>query len=179
MQYLRHLCQENQFAKNELIMFDKKIGAVDIETPVFAISCETDHIASWKDSFRGLQNFSSKEKVFVLSEAGHVAGIINAPDRNKYGYYFRKDDVKDPEQWKIGAEFVKESWWPFWERWLREKSEDLVGLAYPTLVVNGFGRCSRLLCSPKTTSLAIKIKYAAVQKNYLHCCGAACIHKLV
>ena len=30
MQYLRRLCQENQFAKNELIMFDKKIGAVDI-----------------------------------------------------------------------------------------------------------------------------------------------------
>ena len=43
----------------------------------------------------------------MLSEAGHVAGIINAPDRNKYGYYFRKDDVNDPEQWKIGAEFVK------------------------------------------------------------------------
>ena len=133
MQYLRRLCQENQFAKNELIMFDKKIGAVDIETPVFAISCETDHIASWKDSFRGLQNFSSKEKVFVLSEAGHVAGIINAPDRNKYGYYFRKDDVKDPEQWKIGAEFVKESWWPFWERWLREKSKDLVEARIPYL----------------------------------------------
>ena len=31
MQYLRHLCQENQFAKNELIMFDKKIGAVDMK----------------------------------------------------------------------------------------------------------------------------------------------------
>lgn len=133
IQYLRHLCQENQFEKNELIMFDKKIGAVDIETPVFAISCETDHIASWKDSFRGLQNFSSKEKVFVLSEAGHVAGIINAPDRNKYGYYFRKDDVNDPEQWKIGAEFVKESWWPFWERWLREKSKDLVEARIPFL----------------------------------------------
>ena len=64
MQYLRRLCQQNQFAKNELIMFDKKIGAVDIDVPVFAISCETDHIASWKDSLRGLQNFSSKEKVF-------------------------------------------------------------------------------------------------------------------
>ena len=69
----------------------------------------------------------------TILHLGHVAGIINAPDRNKYGYYFRKDDVKDPEQWKIGAEFVKESWWPFWERWLREKSKDLVEARIPYL----------------------------------------------
>ena len=92
LQYLRHLCQDNQFAKSQLKMFGEILGASDIETPVFAVSCETDHIASWEDSFRGLHNFSSKEKTFVLSEAGHVAGIVNAPGRGKYGYYFGDDD---------------------------------------------------------------------------------------
>ena len=131
VQYLRHLCQDNQFAKNQLKMFDETLCASDIETPVFAVSCETDHIASWEDSFRGLYNFSSKEKTFVLSEAGHVAGIVNAPGRGKYGYYFSKDDFKNPEQWKQSADFTKESWWPFWERWLGGKSKDLVNARMP------------------------------------------------
>ena len=131
LQYLRHLCQDNQFAKNQLKMFGEKLGASDIETPVFAVSCETDHIASWEDSFRGLHNFSSKEKTFVLSEAGHVAGIVNAPGRGKYGYYFGKDDFKNPENWKQRADFKKESWWPFWEKWLGGRSKDLVKARTP------------------------------------------------
>ena len=131
IQYLRHLCQDNQFAKNELKIFEETIGAADIETPIFAVSCESDHIASWKDSLRGLQNFSSKEKTFVLSEAGHVAGIVNAPGSGKYGYYFGNGEFENPEQWKNGAVFEKESWWPFWERWLREKSKDLVEARIP------------------------------------------------
>ena len=131
VQYLRHLCQDNQFAKNELKIFEEIIGVADIETPIFAVSCETDHIASWKDSLRGLQNFSSKEKTFVLSEAGHVAGIVNAPGSGKYGYYFGNGEFENPEQWQNGAVFEKESWWPFWERWLREKSKDLVEARIP------------------------------------------------
>ena len=131
LQYLRHLCQDNQFAKNQLKMFGEKLGVSDIETPVFAVSCETDHIASWEDSFRGLHNFSSKEKTFVLSEAGHVAGIVNAPGRGKYGYYFGKDDFKNPENWKQCADFKKESWWPFWEKWLGGQSKDLVKARTP------------------------------------------------
>ena len=131
LQYLRHLCQDNQFAKNQLKMFGEKLGVSDIETPVFAVSCETDHIASWEDSFRGLHNFSSKEKTFVLSEAGHVAGIVNAPGRGKYGYYFGKDDFKNLENWKQRADFKKESWWPFWEKWLGEQSKDLVKARTP------------------------------------------------
>ena len=131
LQYLRHLCQDNQFAKNQLKMFGEKLGVSDIETPVFAVSCETDHIASWEDSFRGLHNFSSKEKTFVLSEAGHVAGIVNAPGRGKYGYYFGKDDFKNLENWKQRADFKKESWWPFWEKWLGGQSKDLVKARTP------------------------------------------------
>ena len=131
LQYLRHLCQNNQFAKNQLKMFGEILGASDIETPVFAVSCETDHIASWEDTFRGLHNFSSKEKTFVLSEAGHVAGIVNAPGRGKYGYYFGKDDFKNLENWKQRADFKKESWWPFWEKWLGERSKDLVKARTP------------------------------------------------
>jgi polyhydroxyalkanoate synthase len=131
LQYLRHLCQDNQFAKNQLKMFGEKLGVSDIETPVFAVSCETDHIASWEDTFRGLHNFSSKEKTFVLSEAGHVAGIVNAPGRGKYGYYFGKDDFKNLENWKQRADFKKESWWPFWEKWLGGRSKDLVKARTP------------------------------------------------
>ncbi|MDB3859954.1 alpha/beta hydrolase [Paracoccaceae bacterium] len=134
LQYLRNLCQDNQFAKNQFKMFGEILGASDIETPVFAVSCETDHIASWEDSFRGLNNFSSKEKTFVLSEAGHVAGIVNAPGRGKYGYYFGEADFKNPENWKQRADFEKESWWPFWEKWLGGRSKELVKARTPGML---------------------------------------------
>jgi hypothetical protein len=59
----------------------------DVDVPVYAIACETDHIAAWKDSFRGVVKMGSKNKTFVLSESGHIAGIVNPPSKKKYGHY--------------------------------------------------------------------------------------------
>ena len=67
---------------------------------MFAIGCETDHIAAWKDSYRGVQLMGSEEKKFILAESGHIAGIINPPAKNKYGYYLNQNLTLDSESWR-------------------------------------------------------------------------------
>jgi polyhydroxyalkanoate synthase len=58
----------------------------------------------------------SKNKTFVLSESGHIAGIVNPPSKKKYGHYTNEDVSGTPEEWLAGADYNEGSWWPRWER---------------------------------------------------------------
>jgi hypothetical protein len=40
----------------------------------------------------------------VLGASGHVAGVINPPSANKYGYWTNKALPADPKSWLDGAE---------------------------------------------------------------------------
>ena len=81
VQYLRGLCQQDGFAKGQFPVFGKPVTLSDIKLPVCAIACETDHIAQWKSSFNGVRQFGSTDKTFILSQSGHIAGIINPPSK--------------------------------------------------------------------------------------------------
>jgi polyhydroxyalkanoate synthase len=102
------------------------VSVRDVKVPVCAIACETDHIAPWKASFNGIRQFGSRDKTFILSESGHIAGIINPPGKDKYGHYTNSGLLGTPEEWKAGAEFHKGSWWPRWGSWLAARSGKLV-----------------------------------------------------
>jgi polyhydroxyalkanoate synthase len=103
----------------------------DVDVPVYAIACETDHIAAWKDSFRGVAKMGSKNKTFVLSESGHIAGIVNPPSKKKYGHYTNEDVSGTPEEWLAGADYNEGSWWPRWEKWLSSRSGKQVPARIP------------------------------------------------
>ncbi len=130
-QYLRQLCQGNKFADGGIELLDERLHIGDVETPVCFIACETDHIAAWKDSYRGAQQFGSKSKTFLLSESGHIAGIINPPSKKKYGHYSNNDMKLPYEQWKEQADYHEGSWWPRWESWLAKRSGKMVPAREP------------------------------------------------
>ena len=46
-----------------------------------------------------------KDKTFILSESGHIAGIVNPPSKDKYGHYLNDApiDEMDADGWKAGA----------------------------------------------------------------------------
>ena len=95
------------------------------------MGCETDHIAPWKDSYRGVQQMGSKDKTFIMTQSGHIAGIVNPPSKGKYGHYINDDLSLDHEAWLEGAEFHKGSWWPRWDAWLKNQAGDLVDARNP------------------------------------------------
>ena len=122
VQYLRGLCQRNEFAEGGFELFGEKLHLQNVDVPLSAVACETDHIANWKDSYRGVAQMGSRSKTFILAESGHIAGIINPPSKNKYGYFLNSDLKKTPEKWHSNAKYHAGSWWNEWASWLKKRS---------------------------------------------------------
>ncbi|WP_136645870.1 alpha/beta hydrolase [Tabrizicola sp. YIM 78059] len=132
VEYLRGLCQQDGFAKGEFKVFGQPVSLADVTQPLCAVACETDHIAHWRGSFNGIKQMGSRDKTFILSESGHIAGIINPPSKDKYGHYTNDAPVAgDPDAWLKGATFHKGSWWPRWGEWLKAHSGPLVKARIP------------------------------------------------
>ncbi|MDG2295165.1 MAG: class I poly(R)-hydroxyalkanoic acid synthase [Paracoccaceae bacterium] len=122
VQYLRGLCQRNEFAEGGFELFGKKLHLRNVDVPLCAVACETDHIANWKDSYRGVAQMGGRSKTFILAESGHIAGIINPPGKNKYGFFLNFDPKKTPEKWHSNAKYHAGSWWNEWASWLKKRS---------------------------------------------------------
>ena len=75
----------------------------------------------------------SQDKTFILSQSGHIAGIINPPGRNKYGHYTSEAGFGGTaEDWRKAAEFHEGSWWPTWVGWLKPRSGGMVDARTPS-----------------------------------------------
>lgn len=131
LEYLRGLCQQNRFAKGSFPVLGGAVSLADITLPVCAIACETDHIAHWRGSFEGVRQMSSPDKTFIVSQSGHIAGIINPPSKNKYGHYTSDAPLTTPAEWMAGASFHAQSWWPRWGAWLAERSGPRIAARHP------------------------------------------------
>lgn len=131
MQYLRGLCQANEFVNDGYEILGEKLHISDVNVPLMSVTCETDHIAPWKDCYRGFQMTGSKDRTFIVSESGHIAGIVNPPSKKKYGHYTNADVSVTSEDWIGGADFHEGSWWPRWESWLNKRSGKKIAAREP------------------------------------------------
>ncbi|MEO1380998.1 MAG: alpha/beta fold hydrolase, partial [Pseudomonadota bacterium] len=131
MEYLRDLCQENAFVTDGFEVLGETVHIKDVKLPIMAVTCETDHIAAWKDCYRGFLQTGSRDKSFIVSESGHIAGIVNPPSKKKYGYYTNSELPETADAWLDGASEQKGSWWPEWEAWLRKRSGKKIAARKP------------------------------------------------
>ncbi|WP_341646210.1 class I poly(R)-hydroxyalkanoic acid synthase [Thauera sp. SDU_THAU2] len=118
--YLRKLYMENRLVEPGGINVDGvPIDLGKIKTPCYFISTIEDHIAPWKSTYMGARNFGGPVR-FVLGGSGHIAGIVNPPAANKYGYWINPA-AKLPgsaDDWLAGAQQHPGSWWTDWQAWL-------------------------------------------------------------
>ncbi|WP_163846339.1 class I poly(R)-hydroxyalkanoic acid synthase [Pseudooceanicola aestuarii] len=131
VQYLRNLCQKNLFATDGLPLLGEVLHARDVTLPICSITCQTDHIAAWKAAYAGFRKAGSKNKTFIVSESGHIAGIVNPPSKKKYGHYTHDDFSLSADAWLAAAEFTPGSWWPRWGEWLASRSGKMVPARVP------------------------------------------------
>ncbi|MES2434247.1 MAG: class I poly(R)-hydroxyalkanoic acid synthase [Pseudomonadota bacterium] len=132
IEYLRGLCQDDGLAQGTYKVFDHNVSLNDIQIPVCAIACETDHIAHWRGSFNGFKQMGSADKTFIVSQSGHIAGIINPPSKGKYGHYTNAGPVAGaPDDWMATATFNQGSWWPRWGAWLAAQSGAQIAARIP------------------------------------------------
>ncbi|MBB3143270.1 class I poly(R)-hydroxyalkanoic acid synthase [Halomonas organivorans] len=118
--YLRHLYVENRLVEPGGIELDEvKIDLRKISVPSYFISTRDDHIAKWNSTYHGA--LLPKGPVqFVLGGSGHIAGIVNPPHKNKYGFWTNDELPPTPEEWLEGAEAHEGSWWPHWQAWMTD-----------------------------------------------------------
>jgi polyhydroxyalkanoate synthase subunit PhaC len=150
VEYLRGLCQGDRFATDGFELLGESLHLKDVKVPLCAVACETDHIAAWKASYDGVKGMGSKSKTFILSESGHIAGIVNPPSKKKYGHYTNEDLSLSSDDWLKAAEFHEGSWWPRWAEWLAKRSGAQVPARVP-----GEGGCDILAPAPGTYVTAV------------------------
>ncbi len=129
--YLREIYQKNGLiAPDRLELDGVKIDLSRVKVPTYVLATKEDHIAPWVSCYPVTQVFSGPVR-FVLGASGHIAGVVNPPTANKYGYWTRGRYPKDPEKWFAKAEAHEGSWWPDWDEWLAKKSGPKVPARQP------------------------------------------------
>jgi polyhydroxyalkanoate synthase len=139
---LRELFLHNKLQEpGKLVVLGEGIDLRKVKTPTYAVAAQGDHIVPWQGVFK-IRELMGGPVRLVLTEGGHIAGVVNPPTpEKKRGYYANENsDTADPEAWLAGAEKTLDSWWTDWVPWLEGQSGELVDPpsmgsgAYPPLM---------------------------------------------
>ena len=131
--YLRNMYMRNLLKDAGGIMIgDVAIDLRKIKIPAYFISAVEDHIAPWKSTYLGARLFGGPTK-FVLGGSGHIAGIVNPPVANKYGYWTSaaKSLPETADAFFEGAKQNEGSWWNDWQAWLMAQDDASVASRDP------------------------------------------------
>jgi len=116
--YLRNMYHRNVLkVPGGITLANVPIDLRKIDVPAYFLSTREDHIAPWRTTYSGAQLVSGPVR-FVLGASGHVAGVINPPLANKYGYWTGESLPADPEAWLQRAAYQQGSWWSDWADWI-------------------------------------------------------------
>jgi polyhydroxyalkanoate synthase len=117
--YLRNCYLENKLSKGEMEIGGRKLNLKDIAIPIYNLATREDHIAPARSVMLGCKFFGGKVR-FVLTGSGHIAGVINPPDKVKYQYWTGpKPASANVDRWLSKAKEHPGSWWSDWFAWLK------------------------------------------------------------
>jgi polyhydroxyalkanoate synthase subunit PhaC len=116
--YLRNMYMQNALREpGGITLAGTPIDLSKVNVPTYFVSAVEDHIAPWKATFAGPRALGGKAR-FVLSGSGHIAGMINPPAAQKYGYWTNPKTGVDADAWLAGATQHEGSWWTDWRQWI-------------------------------------------------------------
>ncbi len=127
--YLRSCYIQNKLAHGQYELDGVKIDVSTITTPSYFLSAKDDHIAPWKATYKGARLFNG-DTIFTLSGSGHVAGVVNPPAKNKYGFWTSSELPEATDEWLLSAKQSDGSWWSHWTQWLA-KDDTLIKAPTP------------------------------------------------
>ena len=89
-----------------------------ITSPLYVLGAENDHIAPWHATYLTTQHVGGPAK-YVLTNAGHIAGIVNPPGGKKTWHYTKAAAGRgeSAEAWLESADRHHGSWWEDWAAW--------------------------------------------------------------
>ena len=120
--YLRNCYLENRLAQGQMELAGEQLDLGKVSQDLYFLAAEQDHIAPWRSSFAGARLPSGNVR-FVLSNAGHIAGIVNPP--NPKSVHWVGSDGPLPEsadEWRAQATRHDSTWWENWATWIGERA---------------------------------------------------------
>jgi polyhydroxyalkanoate synthase len=118
--YLRACYLENRLAEGDMHLGGRRLVLDDIQSDVYVLAASEDHITPWKSSYATVGLLPCPIR-FVLSSAGHIAGIVNPPGPKRV--HWTNDDLPlDPDDWRAGATEIPGTWWNDWTGWIAARA---------------------------------------------------------
>jgi len=108
----------------------EQVDLSNVTIPVMVQAGRDDHICPYDSVYRTAKAYGGKT-TFVLAGSGHIAGVVNHPDAQKYQYWINEALPDTPGQWLDNAEEIPGSWWPYWAKWLKKRSGRMVEARTP------------------------------------------------
>ncbi len=119
-QYLRTCYLNNALVRpNAFTIAGTPIDLGLIRTPLYVLGAEGDHIAPWRSSYKTVAHVGGHDVRYTLTNAGHIAGIVN-PATGAKAWHRTKDRANHDEtadEWFAAAERRAGSWWVDWAQW--------------------------------------------------------------
>ena len=128
--YLRECYRDNNLSRGRMVLGGETLDLSKVKIPMYLQSSREDHIAPFRSVYKSTKLFKGPV-TFMMAGSGHIAGVINHPDAKKYQYWTNDALPDTVEEWIAGASETPGSWWPHWDKWLSEKSGDMVPARKP------------------------------------------------
>ncbi|MXN64254.1 class I poly(R)-hydroxyalkanoic acid synthase [Stappia sp. GBMRC 2046] len=128
--YLRNCYLENRLTKGEMEIAGETLDLRKVMIPIYNLAAREDHIAPAKSVYLGSQYFGG-DVTYVLAGSGHIAGVVNPPEKKKYQYWLDGKPQGELEDWIASAEEHPGSWWPHWDAWIRSIDDTRVKARKP------------------------------------------------
>jgi len=97
-----------------------------IDVPNFVVGAVNDHLTPWRGTYRTTE-MTTGESTFVLSNAGHIAALVNPPSNPKASYFTGDAAGRvEAEDWRATATKQSGSWWEQWANWTIERAGSLI-----------------------------------------------------
>jgi len=118
--YLRNAYLENNLRDpGKVTVCGEPLDFGSIEIPSYLYASREDHIVPWQGAYRSTEILKGKRR-FVLGASGHIAGVINPPQKKKRSHWIGKTAAlpASPDEWLANAVEHPGSWWTDWSAWL-------------------------------------------------------------
>jgi polyhydroxyalkanoate synthase len=129
MFYLREMYLRNNLVKPGAIELNGvPIDLTKVTIPIYLLASREDHIAPYPSVFKACHHYSGPVR-FVLAGSGHIAGVINPPEHEKYQYWVnprQEGALGELDDWLASAEEHPGSWWPDWAEWIKPLAGPMV-----------------------------------------------------
>jgi polyhydroxyalkanoate synthase len=137
--YLRAFYHLNKLARGEMELGGVTLDLSKVTAPIYELATREDHIAPAESVFAGSKLFGGPVR-FVLAASGHIAGVVNPPEKQKYKHWTGGDGGSEGpsarefdtlEGWLEAAREHPGSWWPDFIEWLRPYAGQTVEARQP------------------------------------------------